>query len=125
MTSDWEYQPTLSDLNFWKNIVEIEGDEKIVSHAGTKLEFVETVTIYFGHFSGRGYPDPKETNGYEFRAKGLLKLYALWAKAPITDFLRDHIDVRYYNTNFFYDAWNETKMTGLAFYIHNLNELFE
>jgi hypothetical protein len=125
MSSDWEYKPTLSDLKFWKNIVEIEGDEKIVSHAGTKLEFVETVSLYFGHFSGRGYLDPKETNGYEFRAKGLLKLYALWAKHPITDFLRDHLDIRYYNTNYFANHDLETKMTGLAFYVHNLNELFE
>jgi len=123
MSSDWEYQPTLSDLKFWKNIVLIEGDDKIVSHAGTKLEFVETVSLNFGHFSGRGFYSAK-TSGYELRAKGLLKLYALWAKDPITDFLRDHIDVRYYNTNFFDDAWNETKMTGLAFYVHNLNDLF-
>jgi hypothetical protein len=125
MSSDWEYQPTLSDLKFWKNIVEIEGDEKIVSRAGTKLEFVETVTLYFGHFSGRGYPDPKETNGFEIRAKGLLKLCALWAKDPITDFLRDHIDIRYYKTDYSDFNITQTKMTGLAFYVHNLNELFE
>jgi hypothetical protein len=49
-STGYEYQSTLSDLKFWKNIVEIEGDEKIVSHAGTKLEFVETVSLYFGHF---------------------------------------------------------------------------
>jgi hypothetical protein len=124
MSSDWEYQPTLSDLKFWKNIVLIEGDEKIVSHAGTKLEFVETVSLYFGHFHGRGFYSEK-TNGYELKAKGLFKLWALWAKDPITDFLRDHFDIRYYNSNYFADEWNETKMTGLAFYVHNLNELFE
>ena len=124
MSSDWEYQPTLSDLKFWKNIVLIEGDEKIVSHAGTKLDFVETVSLYFGHFSGRGF-DRRETNGYELRAKGLFKLWALWAKDPITDFFRDHLDLRYYNTNYFANHPLETKMTGLAFYVHNLNELFE
>ncbi|HSW56343.1 MAG TPA: hypothetical protein VLH59_14750 [Ignavibacteriaceae bacterium] len=120
-----EYQSTLSDLKFWKNIVLIEGSEKIVSHAGTKLEFVETVSLYFGHFSGRGYPDPKETNGFEIRARGLLKLCALWAKDPIIDFLRDHFDIRYYNTDYFDYHPLQTKMTGLAFYVHNLNELFE
>ena len=124
MSSDWEYQPALSDLKFWKNIVLIEGDDKIVSHTGTKLEFVETVSLYFGHFSGRGYPDPIKTNGYEIRAKGLFKLYALWAKDPITDFLRDHFDIRYYNTDYFDYHPLQTKMTGLAFYVHNLNELF-
>lgn len=124
MSSDWEYQSTLSDLKFWKNIVEIEGDDKIVSHAGTKLEFVETVSLNFGHFSGRGF-DRRETNGYELRAKGLFKLWALWAKDSITDFFRDHLDLRYYNTNYFANHPLETKMTGLAFYVHNLNELFE
>ena len=119
-----EYQSTLSDLKFWKNVILIEGDDKIVSHAGTKLEFVETVSLYFGHFSGRGFYS-ESTNGYELRAKGLFKLSALWGKDPITDFLRDHIDIIYYNTNFFEYDFTETKMTGLAFYVHNLNELFE
>ena len=44
-STGWEYEPTLSDLKFWKNIVEIEGDDKIVSRAGTKLEFVESVSL--------------------------------------------------------------------------------
>jgi hypothetical protein len=123
-TGNSEYQSTLSDLKFWKNIVEIEGDDKIVSHAGTRLDFVETVSLSFGHFSGRGF-DMRETNGYEIRAKGLLKLCALWAKDPITDFLRDHFDIRYYNTDYFDYHPLQTKMNGLAFYVHNLNELFE
>lgn len=123
-TGNSEYESTLSDLKFWKNIVEIEGDNKIVSHAGTKLEFVESVSLYFGHFSGRGYYS-ESTNGYELRAKGLFKLCALWAKDPITNFLRDHIDIRYYNTNFFEYDFTETKMTGLALYVSKLNELFE
>jgi hypothetical protein len=121
----WEYQSTWSDLNFWKNVIMIEGDENIVSRTGTKLEFVESFAYYFGHFSGRGYLDPRKTNVYEIRAKGLLKLCALWAKHPVTDFLRDHFDIRYYNTNYFANHEFETNMTGLAFYVHNLNELFE
>jgi len=118
-----EYQSTLSDLKFWKNVVQIEGNEDIVSHAGTKLDFVETFSIYFGHFSGRRY-GVSETNGYELRAKGIFKLCALWAEHSVTDFLRDHFDIRYYNTNSFAYHPLETNMTGLAFYVHNLNELF-
>lgn len=121
----WEYQSTFSDLNFWKNVIMIEGDEDIVSRTGTKLEFVEFFAYYFGHFSGRGFPDARETNGYEIRAKGLFKLWALWANDPITDFFGDHLDIIYYNTNYFTSSFLETNITGLAFYIHNLNELFE
>jgi len=121
----WEYQPTLSDLNFWKNIVMNEGDEDIISRTGTKLEFVESFAYYFGHFSGRGYPYARETNGYEFRLKGLLKMYALWANTPVTDFLSDHLDIRYYNTNYFANSSFETNITGLAIYFQGLNKLFE
>lgn len=125
-TGNWEYQSTWSDLNFWKNVIMIEGDENIVSRTGTKLEFVESFAYYFGHFSGKGFPDANQTNGYELRTQGLFKLWALWAKGPVTDFLRDHIDIIYYNTNYFADhPVFATKMTGLAFYFHNLNELFE
>ena len=123
-TGNWEYQSTWSDLNFWKNVIMIEGNEKIVSRTGTKLEFAESFAYYFGHFSGRGYY-VRETNGFEIRAKGIFKLWALWANDPITDFLSDHFDVIYYNTNYFANHEFETKMTGLALYVHNLNEFFE
>ncbi|MBE0539337.1 MAG: hypothetical protein IH620_06465 [Ignavibacterium sp.] len=119
-----DYQSTLSDLQFVKNLINIEGTEEIVSHIGLKIDLFETVSFSTGHFSGRGFMDLAETGGYELRAKGIFKLWALWAKDPFTDFLRDHIDIRYYNTNYFADDWRETKMTGLALYVHNLNSLF-
>ena len=124
-STGWDYQSTLSDLQFVKNLINIEGTEKIVSHIGLKIDLFETVSFSTGHFSGRGFMDVRETNGYELRAKGIFKLWALWAKDPFTDFLRDHIDIRYYNTNFFDNHdWAESKMTGLALYVHNLNSLF-
>jgi hypothetical protein len=119
-SNQWEYQ---DDLDFWENVILIKGNDKIVSHAGTKLDFGETFSYSFGHFSGRGF-DSRKANGYELKLKGLLKAVAYWVNHPVTDFLRDHFDVRYYNTNFFADHEFETKMTGLAFYVHNLNDLF-
>jgi hypothetical protein len=123
-STGWEYQSTLSDLQFVKNLINIEGTDNITSHIGLKFDLFETVSFSTGHFSGSGF-DERKTNGYELRAKGIFKLWALWAKDPFTDFLRDHIDIRYYNTNFFENHdWAETKMTGLALYVHNLNSLF-
>ncbi len=123
-STGWDYQSTLSDLQFVKNLINIEGTEKIVSHIGLKIDLFETVSFGTGHFSGRGFLDVAETGGYELRTKGIFKLWALWAKEPFTEFLRDHIDIRYYNTNYFANDWRETKMTGLALYVHNLNSLF-
>ena len=123
-TGQSSYQSTLSDLRLWKNIIDIEGDEKIVSRTGFKIDLFETLSLSTGHFSGRGYQYIPKTNGYELRAKGLFRLYALWAKDPITDFLRDHIDIVYYNTNLFAGHEFETKMSGLALYLTNLDSLF-
>jgi hypothetical protein len=123
-TIDWHYQSTLSDLKPWKNLINVEGTDKIVSHIGLKLDLFETLSLSTGHFSGRGFMDVPETGGFELRTKGIFKLWALWAKDPITNFLRDHIDIRYYNTNYFSGDWRETKMTGLALYVHNINSLF-
>jgi len=118
--SHWEYQ---DDLNFWENVILIKGNDKIVSHAGTKLDFGETFTYSFGHFSGRGF-DSRKTNGYQLKLEGLLKAFAYWVKHPITDFLRNHFDIRYYNTNYFAGHDLETKMTGLAFHLKNIHKLF-
>lgn len=123
-TIDWNYQSTLNDLKPWKNLINVEGTDKIVSHMGLKLDLFETLSLSTGHFSGRGFMDVPETGGFELRTKGIFKLWALWAKDPITNFLRDHIDIRYYNTNYFSGDWRETKMTGLALYVHNINSLF-
>ncbi len=117
------YQSTLSDLRFVKNLINIEGTNEIVSHVGLMFDFVETVSLSTGHFSGRGFFESK-TNGLELRSEGLFKLLALMVNDPIIDFLRDHIDLRYYNTDYFADDWRETKMTGLALYVHNINSLF-
>lgn len=120
-SNSWEYQ---DDLDFWDNVILIKGSNRVISRTGTKLDFAETFSFAFGHFSGWGYSDPQKTNGYEIRAKGLLKLFALLAQNPITDFIRDYLDIRYYNTNYFEAHEFETKMTGLAIYVHNLNSLF-
>lgn len=41
----WDYQSTLGDLKFWKNLVNIEGTNKIVSHIGLKIDLFETISF--------------------------------------------------------------------------------
>ena len=71
-STGWDYQSTLSDLQFVKNLINIEGTEEIVSHIGLKIDLFETVSFSTGHFSGRGFMDVAETGGYELRAKGII-----------------------------------------------------
>lgn len=117
-----EYQSTLSDLQFWKNVVNIRSDNKIVSRAGFALDFFETLTIYNGHFSGR-YRDFTTTSGFGIRAKGLFKLYDYIADNPVSGFLAEHVDIRYSNSEY-KDLYSERNFNGLSIHIHNFNSLF-
>ncbi len=119
-----EYQSTLSDLKFWKNVIEIEGDDKIISRSGLAIDIFETLTIYAGHFSGSGYWDARETSGIGIRAKGLFKLYAYWANDPVTDFLAEHLDIRYYDIDYFSGHEVESNITGLSIHFQNITSLF-
>ena len=49
-STGWDYQSTLSDLQFVKNLINVEGTEKIVSHIGLKIDLFETVSFSTGIF---------------------------------------------------------------------------
>lgn len=116
----WEYQ---DDLNFWDNVILIKGNDKIVSHVGTKLYFFETFAYSFGHFSGRGF-DLRKTNGYELNSKGILKQLSSWLNHPYVDFLKEHFEIRYYNTIFFAGDELQTKMKSVSLHLTNIHKLF-
>ena len=116
-TGKTEYQSGLGDIDFGKHVIQIKGDDKVVSHAGLQIDLLETVVIRNGHFSGRGF-DERKTNGIEIRAKGLLKLLSKFSDDQTIKFIADHFDVRYYNTNYFVDHFLETKITGIALVIN-------
>jgi hypothetical protein len=117
-----EYQSGLGDIDFGKHVIQIKGDDKVVSHAGLQISLLETLVIRNGHFNGRGFHDRK-TNGTEIRAKGLLKLLDNFTSDPTMKFIADHFDVRYYNSNYFADDLLETKITGIALVINGFEFL--
>lgn len=116
-SGSFEYQSGLGDIDFNKHVIQIKGDDKVVSRAGLQISLLETLVIRNGHFSGRGF-DERKTNGIEIRAKGLLKLLDKFSDDPTIKYISDHFDLRYYNTTYFADHFLETKITGLALVIN-------
>ena len=53
------YQSGLGDIDFSKNVIQIEGDENVVSHAGLQISLLETVVVRSGHFSGKHFGERK------------------------------------------------------------------
>jgi hypothetical protein len=111
------YQSGLGDIDFSKNVIQIEGDENVVSHAGLQISLLETLVLRNGHFSGRAY-GVRKTNGIEIRAKGLLKLLEELSDSPTIKFISDHFDLRYYNTDYISTL---SKMNGIALVINGFD----
>ncbi len=108
------YQSFIGDIIIGRNILQVKGDNNVVSRAGVKIDLAETVGLSFGHFSGRGY-DNRKTNGLEIRTKGLFKLVSFLSPNAILNFLSNHFDIRYYKSNYFADSGLNTKYEGIAF----------
>jgi hypothetical protein len=108
-----EYQSGFGDIDYYKHVIEIRGDDKVVTHSGLQFSLLETVILRNGHLSGRGY-DTRTTNGLELRAKGLLKLLSRFSGDPTMDFISRHFDLRYYSAEYFSDHQFETDITGFA-----------
>ena len=118
-----DYQSFTGDINVGKNIIQIEGDDNVISRAGFQIDIMETFSFRRGHLSGRGYNSVK-TDGYDIRLKGILKFISGSSNNKIADFLANHIDMRFYHSNYSVEPKVETKINGLAFYFHNINSLF-
>ncbi len=108
-----DYQSFIGDIVIGRNILQVKGDNNVISRAGVKIDLVETVGLSFGHFSGKGY-DNRKTNGLEIRTKGLFKLVSFLSPNEILSFLSNHFDIRYYKSNYFADSGLNTKYEGIA-----------
>lgn len=116
--SDFEYQNGIGDINIGRNIIQIKGDDKVISHSGYRIYLLETLAITNGKFSGRGFK-LSSTNGIEIRATGLLKMLGKYSSSKVFEFIAKHFDLRYYRTTYSPNEF-ETEMDGIALFISRL-----
>jgi hypothetical protein len=121
-STGFSYQSLLGDIDFWKNLIQLKGDENVVVHKGHAISLIETVTILIGNLRGRGYNYIPKTNGLLFSSKGLLK----WLNSELeTDFLKfvsKHLELRYTSSNIFSGREIETNMSSIS--LHFMNYAF-
>ena len=121
-SSDFTYQGLFGDIEFWKHLVQLKGDEKVVVHKGHSISLVETITILLGSFHGRGYQFNPKTNGLLFSTKGLFK----WLNSEVeTDFLQyfsKHFEVRFMTSTIFDGEGSlETDLYSLSLHFMNFS----
>ncbi len=106
------------EIDIGRNIIQIKGDDKVVSRSGYRIYLMETLAITNGKFSGRGF-DMSSTSGIEIRTKGLLKMLGKYSSNKTFEFIANHFDLRYYRTTYSPDNL-DLEMDGIALFIIGL-----
>ena len=115
--SKLEYQSFLGDIDIGRNIIQMKGDENVLSRSGFRLDLIETLNVTWGKYSGRGFGSLK-TNGIVIRSKGLLKLLDKFTSDPTMNYIANHFDIRYYKSTYNIDNWDERNFEGIALVIN-------
>lgn len=111
-TGNYEpYQKFLGDINIFRNIFGIKGDDNVYSHTGLKVGFLETAEFMWGHIGSR--QNLLKTDGFTVRLKGFLKFLTDQRQNPVTNFIADHFDIRYYYSDYLIDYPQETIYKGI------------
>lgn len=113
----FEYQPIWGDINVWKNILLLEGSDKVITRVGMRFRLAELFSVSYGHFDGHGYEN-RETFGIGFSVKGLLKLWNASNGDAKLQWLAKHLDIQYYNANYFSGHEFETNFQGIIAAFH-------
>jgi len=113
--SGFEYQKGIGDINIGRNIIQIKGDDKVITHSGYRIYLMETLAITNGKFSGRGF-DLSTTSGIEIRTTGLLKMLSKYSSNKVFEFIAKHFDLRYYRTTYSPNKF-DSEMDGIALFI--------
>lgn len=118
----FSYQGIFGDIEFWKHLVQLKGDENVVVHKGHSISLVETVTILLGSFHGRGYQFYPKTNGLLFSTKGLFKWLNNELETDVINYLSKHFDVRFITSTIFDgEGGLETDLYSISLHFMNFS----
>ncbi len=119
-SSGKNHQGMLGDIKIGKHLIQLKGDDKVVVHKGNSLEFIETVTLLFGSFNGRGYNNVK-TDGFIISTNGLFKFLNSQVENQTLKFITNHLELKYANSTLFKGMPIETNFSGVAVSLSNFN----
>jgi hypothetical protein len=115
------YQGMLGDIDIWKNLIQLKGDDNVVVHKGHAIEFLETVTLLKGSFVsgfGRGYSYVPKSDGLIISTNGLLKWLNSQLETDLTKFLSNHIELKYLSSTNFKEML-DTDFSGVSLAFKN------
>ena len=115
------YQSGLGDIDFGKQLINLEATDKVVLRKAHIFRFLETVTLSIGRFDGRGFYPVRKTNGVAVSTTGLSKYLSANFDNDVIQFISKHISIEYYNSTLFKDWWGETDIEGVGIILKNFS----
>ncbi len=109
-----EYQGFLSDLQFTKNLIHLEGSSKILSHKAHMINLFETITFTSGRFSGKSIVGSRKSNAFSVSTKGLFKLVGTLSENRILKYITDHFELSYTSATANEDTRWETNLYSFS-----------
>jgi len=95
----YNYQGMFGDIDIFKNIIKMQGDEKVVSRIGYGIDIFETIYLATGSYEG-GIYDRTSTSGYGFRTKGIFRFFQQKYTKNVFSFIIDNMDFQYYSCSY-------------------------
>ena len=95
---DINYQSGFGDIDISENLFSLKSNDKVIVHRGHIFRFFDTLILTSGRFIGRGYLEPRQTNGIGFSSKGLFTLLNSFSNNTIRYFT-NHFVIEYFTSD--------------------------
>jgi hypothetical protein len=107
------FQNIMGDIKPFKNLFLGKGGPEVTLHKGFTVEIAEAFTFSAGGVS-REAKYNKKTSGYGVKLNGLLKLVNIPLQNKILNYLIAHLDVQYYNSDYYTVNYIKNKYEGIV-----------
>ncbi|MCB9259301.1 MAG: hypothetical protein H6612_08090 [Ignavibacteriales bacterium] len=94
-----KYQSGIGDINISENLISLKANDLVNVHKGHIFNFLNTLNLTYGYFSGRGYPTVNKTDGIGFSTKGIFKLLKKLSNNYTINYISDHIIFEFFDAN--------------------------
>lgn len=114
-----EYQSFMSDLDFGKNLINLEGDQNIILHKAHMIELFEMIKLTSGSYSGRGFGYIPKSSGFAISSKGVFKILNILINNTIVKFINEHIVLEYVKSTNSKGNQFESDFSSFNIYVKN------
>ncbi len=120
--SETTYQSGFGDIEFDKQLINLEATDKVVLRKAHMFRLLETVTLSIGRFDGRGFNPIRKTSGVAVSTTGLSKFLSANFDNEVIQFISKHVSIEYYNSTLFEGLGiGETDMEGIGIILKNFS----